>query len=70
MIDLIVRKEMKGHDTVAILPPFKKIIIDEAHHLESVATSNLGYTISRFRIIKLLGRLVSLKDNKKGFYNT
>ena len=66
MIDLIVRKEMKGHDTVAILPPFKKIIIDEAHHLESVATSNLGYTISRFRIIKLLGRLVSLKDNKKG----
>lgn len=66
MVDLIMRKETKGHDIVAILPPFKKIIIDEAHHLESVATSNLGYTISRFRIIKLLGRLVNLKDNKKG----
>ena len=66
MADLVVRKETKGHDAVAILPPFKKIIIDEAHHLESVATANLGYSISKLRIIKLLGRLINLKDNKKG----
>ena len=66
MADLVVRKEMKGYDTVAILPPFKKIIIDEAHRLEAVATANLGYTISKLRIIKLLGRLINLKDNRKG----
>ena len=66
MADLVVRKEIKGYDTVAILPPFKKIIIDEAHHLEPVATANLGYTISKLRIIKLLGRLINLKDNRKG----
>jgi len=66
MADLVVRKEMKGYDTVAILPPFKKIIIDEAHRLEPVATANLGYTISKLRIIKLLGRLINLKDNRKG----
>lgn len=66
MSDLIVRKETKGYDTVAILPPFKKIIIDEAHHLEDVATANLSCTISRLRIIKLLGRLINLKDGRKG----
>ena len=66
MADLVVRKEMKGYDTVAILPPFKKIIIDEAHHLEPVVTANLGYTISKLRIIKLLGRLINLKDDRKG----
>ncbi len=66
MADLIVRQEMKGYDTVAILPPFKKIIIDEAHHLEAVATANLSYIISKLRIIKLLGRLINLKDGRKG----
>ncbi len=66
MADLVVRKETKGYDTIAILPPFKKIIIDEAHHLEDVATANLSYTISRLRIIKLLGRLINLKDSRKG----
>lgn len=66
MADLIVRKETKGYDTVAILPPFKKIIIDEAHHLEDVATANLSCTISRLRITKLFGRLVNVKDSRKG----
>lgn len=66
MADLIVRKETKGYDAVAILPPFKKIIIDEAHHLEDVATANMSCTISRLRITKLLGRLVNIKDGRKG----
>lgn len=66
MADLVVRQEMKGHEAVAILPPFKKVIIDEAHHLEAVATANLSSIISKARITKLLGRLVNLKDNKKG----
>lgn len=66
MADLMVRQEMNGYDGAAILPPFKKIIIDEAHHLEAVATSNLSSVISRLRITKLLGRLINLKDTKKG----
>ncbi|MEP9410924.1 MAG: DEAD/DEAH box helicase family protein [Candidatus Brocadia sp.] len=66
MADLIVRKETKGYDAVAILPPFKKIIIDEAHHLEDVATANMSCTVSKLRITKLLGRLVNLKDSRKG----
>lgn len=66
LADLVVRQEMKGHDSVTILPPFKKIILDEAHHLEEVATANLSCIISKVRITKLLGRLINLKDTKKG----
>ncbi|OQZ04446.1 MAG: hypothetical protein B6D34_03615 [Candidatus Brocadia sp. UTAMX1] len=66
MADLMVRRETKGYDAVAILPPFQKIIIDEAHHLVDVATASLSATISRLRILKLLGRLVNLKDARKG----
>lgn len=66
MADLALRQEAKGHDAVAILPPFKKVILDEAHHLDEVATANLSAVISKVRITKLLGRLINLKDPKKG----
>ena len=66
MADLVLRKETRGFDSTAILPPFKRIIIDEAHNLESVATSNIGLSFSRMRILKPLGKLVNQKDNKKG----
>ncbi|MCF6150009.1 MAG: DEAD/DEAH box helicase family protein [Candidatus Kuenenia sp.] len=69
MADLILRREVKGFDSTAILPPFKRIIIDEAHNLESVATTNLGLSFSRMRILKPLGKLVNQKDNKKGLLN-
>ena len=66
MADLVVRQEMKDHNISAILPPFKKMVIDEAHHLEGVATANLSCAVSRMRILKLLGRLVNPKDARKG----
>ncbi|MBM4054101.1 MAG: helicase [Planctomycetes bacterium] len=67
MADLILRKETKGFDSIAILPPFRRVIVDEAHNLESVATANLGVSFSKLRIVKPLGKLVNQKDNKKGF---
>lgn len=30
-----------------VLPPFKHLILDEAHHLEAVATENLGVTLDQ-----------------------
>ena len=66
MADLVMRQETKGYETAAILPPFRKIILDEAHHLEDVATANLSSIITRLKIIKPLGKLINVKDNKKG----
>jgi len=37
-----------------ILPPFRQLIIDEAHHLEAVATQNLGVNLENWDITAAL----------------
>jgi ATP-dependent DNA helicase DinG len=63
--DIVLRKET-GYDATAILPPFSRLIFDEGHHLEDVATSHLSLTISRGAILKQLHRLVPPKSNRAG----
>ncbi|WP_163537633.1 ATP-dependent DNA helicase DinG [Gracilibacillus sp. YIM 98692] len=43
-----------------VLPSYSKLIIDEAHHLESVATNFLGRSISYFQCTAFLQRLEKL----------
>jgi ATP-dependent DNA helicase DinG len=57
MSDLAVRRETKNWDNAAVLPPYQHVILDEAHHLEEVATEHLGSTVARGGIRRLLGRL-------------
>ncbi len=63
--DIVLRKET-GYDATAILPPFTRLIFDEGHHLEDVATSHLSLTIARSGILKQLQRLVPQKANRSG----
>jgi ATP-dependent DNA helicase DinG len=63
--DIVLRKET-GYDATAILPPFTRLIFDEGHHLEDVATSHLSLFISRGAILKQLHRLVPLKAARSG----
>ena len=63
--DIVLRKET-GYDATAILPPFTRLIFDEGHHLEDVATSHLSLTITRSGIIKQLQRLVPHKAGRAG----
>ena len=56
LADLSVRQET-GYDSTAILPPFTRLIFDEGHHLEDVATSFLSSQVSRLGLVKLLGKL-------------
>jgi len=37
-----------------ILPPFRQLIIDEAHHLEAVATQNLGVNLENWDVLGAL----------------
>jgi len=46
--------------------PFTRLIFDEGHHLEDVATSHLSLVISRGAILKQLQRLVPPKANRAG----
>ena len=63
--DIVLRKET-GYDATAILPPFTRLIFDEGHHLEDVATSHLSLVISRGAILKQLHRLVPQKASRAG----
>ena len=39
MADLALRAEVGNYTQNAVLPPSGRVIIDEAHHLEDVATA-------------------------------
>jgi ATP-dependent DNA helicase DinG len=66
--DIVLKRE-SGYDATAILPPFSRLILDEGHHLEEVATSHLSLIISRNAILKQLHRLVPAKANRAGLLN-
>ncbi|MCH8028509.1 MAG: DEAD/DEAH box helicase [Candidatus Dadabacteria bacterium] len=40
-----------------ILPPYKRIVLDEAHHIEDSATSHFGMGATKYGIIRLLRKL-------------
>ena len=63
--DIVLRRET-GYDATAILPPFTRLIFDEGHHLEDVATSHLSLVVSRGAILKQLQRLVPPRANRAG----
>jgi len=65
LADLAVRQET-GYDATAILPPFTRLIFDEGHHLEDVATSFLSSQVSRLGLMKLLGKLQHPRKAHRG----
>lgn len=55
--DLAVRRQTDNYSAAAVLPPFDRIILDEAHHLEDVATSYFASQVTRFAFARVLGKL-------------
>ncbi|HEX6940115.1 MAG TPA: helicase C-terminal domain-containing protein [Longimicrobiales bacterium] len=55
--DLAVRRAQGNYTAPAVLPPYRRVILDEAHNLEDAATSHLGAAVSRRGLVRLLGRL-------------
>jgi len=66
MADLALREEIGSYTQNAVLPPARRVIIDEAHHLEDVATNYFGSRLSYAAIERTFGRLRSLKHESKG----
>lgn len=46
-----------GFDDTAVLPPYKRLIFDEAHGIEDAATSFFSESLTRFSFTKQLNRL-------------
>jgi len=55
--DLAVRLAADNWLEAAVLPPYRRLILDEAHHLEDVAATHLGAQVSQLGVQRLLGRL-------------
>ncbi|HEX5869034.1 MAG TPA: helicase C-terminal domain-containing protein [Longimicrobium sp.] len=55
--DIAVRKLQGNYTAPAVLPHYKRLVLDEAHNLEEAATSHLGSTVSRRGIFRTLRRL-------------
>ncbi len=63
--DLAVREETDNYTDSAVLPHFKRLIIDEAHHCEDVATQYFAKKVSKRGLIQSLGRLFSDRGSGK-----
>lgn len=55
--DIESRLEGAGFEDTAVLPPYKRIVFDEAHGIEDAATSFFSNQINRFKIQKQLNLL-------------
>lgn len=56
--DLAIKKEMGTFTSLAVLPAFERLIIDEAHHIEDSATEYFGIEVTQLGALNLFGRFV------------
>jgi ATP-dependent DNA helicase DinG len=61
--DLSLRKAT-GTNRSMILPTYERLIIDEAHNLESTAAEHFGKSASHRGMVKQLGRVMNRRGNK------
>ncbi len=57
LADVAVRRAAGNWDDAAVLPSYRRVIIDEGHHLEEAAASHLGVSVTRRGMARLFGRL-------------
>ncbi len=62
MADLALKMENQGNDYTGILPPFDRVVFDEAHNLEEVATSYFTSSTSQLAIRRQIFRIARPRD--------
>ncbi|MHB1169580.1 MAG: helicase C-terminal domain-containing protein [Longimicrobiales bacterium] len=55
--DLAVRRLQGNYTEPAVLPAYRRVVLDEAHNLEDAATEHLGAQVTRRGVLRLLSRL-------------
>ncbi len=66
LADLSLRRSTDNYSAAAVLPPCERIILDEAHHLEDVATSYFSSQVTRFTFARILNRLRHPRKLERG----
>lgn len=55
--DIESRMNGAGYEDTAVLPPYKRVVFDEAHGIEDSATSFFSESFTRFKILKQINLL-------------
>lgn len=55
--DAAVRRELGWETEMAVLPRYAHVVLDEAHHLEEVATDHFGLSVTEAAVDRLLARI-------------
>lgn len=64
--DLSTKHEMGSLNATAVLPGYDRIIVDEAHKLEDIASEYFGTILSEHGLRRRLGKLVSRSRRGRG----
>lgn len=62
--DLFRRGDTDNYSNPSLLPVYKRVILDEAHHIEDIATEYFAARLHRLEMMRILGRLSSERQNK------
>lgn len=63
--DLLCRVEEDNFTEAAILPPYRNLILDEAHNVEDVVIEHFAQQVSRWELMRVLGRLSTEQQGVK-----
>ncbi|AHG90518.1 helicase c2 [Gemmatirosa kalamazoonensis] len=55
--DVAVRRVQQNWEDAAVLPAYKRLVVDEGHHLEDAAAAHLGASVTRRSLQRLFARL-------------
>jgi len=66
--DIQSRINGSGYDDAAVLPPYRHIVFDEAHGIESAATSFFSESVNKFKIYKLVNPMYRKRKNNASGY--
>jgi len=61
--DLEKRAESNNYSETCILPAYRRVILDEAHHIEDIATEYFANRVQRLELISLLSKLAAEKQS-------
>lgn len=62
--DLSQRLEEENYDEAAVLPAYTRIVLDEAHHIEDIATHYFASELSHASLLANIGKLASDRIGK------
>ena len=55
--DVAVRRTTQNWEDAAVLPAYRRLVVDEGHHLEDAAAAHLGASVTRRTLARLFARI-------------